>query len=40
MNNAGGSFHAPCRPVSAKGEAMLIAENFTSVTRLIRLVAP
>ncbi len=40
VNNAGGSFHAPFCDVSAKGEAMLIAENFTSVTQLIRLVAP
>ncbi len=40
VNNAGGSFHAPLVDVTAKGEAMLIAENFTSVTRLVRLVAP
>jgi NAD(P)-dependent dehydrogenase (short-subunit alcohol dehydrogenase family) len=40
VNNAGGSFHAPFRDVSAKGEAMLVAENFTSVTRLVRLVVP
>jgi NAD(P)-dependent dehydrogenase (short-subunit alcohol dehydrogenase family) len=40
VNNAGGSFHAPLADVSAKGEAMLVAENFTSVTRLIRLVVP
>jgi 3-oxoacyl-[acyl-carrier protein] reductase len=40
VNNAGGSFHAPLSDVSAKGEAMLVAENFTSVTRLIRLVTP
>ncbi len=40
VNNAGGSFHAPFADVSAKGEAMLIAENFTSVTRLVRLVVP
>jgi len=40
VNNAGGSFHAPLTDVSAKGEAMLVAENFTSVTRLVRLVAP
>jgi 3-oxoacyl-[acyl-carrier protein] reductase len=40
VNNAGGSFHAPLSDVSAKGEAMLVAENFTSVTRLIRLVIP
>ena len=29
-----------CSDVSAKGEAMLVAENFTSVTRLVRLVDP
>jgi len=40
VNNAGGSFHAPFMDVTAKGEAMLIAENFTSVTRLIRLLVP
>lgn len=40
VNNAGGSFHAPLLDVSAKGEAMLVAENFTSVTRLVRLVTP
>jgi NAD(P)-dependent dehydrogenase (short-subunit alcohol dehydrogenase family) len=40
VNNAGGSFHAPLVDVSPKGEAMLVAENFTSVTRLIRLVLP
>jgi 3-oxoacyl-[acyl-carrier protein] reductase len=40
VNNAGGSFHAAFADVSVKGEAMLIAENFTSVTRLVRLVIP
>lgn len=40
VNNAGGSFSAPFLDVSDKGEAMLVAENFTQVTRLIRLVAP
>jgi 3-oxoacyl-[acyl-carrier protein] reductase len=40
VNNAGGSFHALLSDVSAKGEAMLVAENFTSVTRLVRLLAP
>jgi 3-oxoacyl-[acyl-carrier protein] reductase len=40
VNNAGGSFHALVTDVSAKGEAMLVAENFTSVTRLVRLVTP
>jgi 3-oxoacyl-[acyl-carrier protein] reductase len=40
VNNAGGSFHAPLQQVSAKGESMLVAENFTSVTRLVRLIEP
>ncbi len=40
VNNAGGSFQAPFLDVSPKGESMLIAENFTSVTRLIRLFVP
>src|SRR3954468_6355198 len=40
VNNAGGTFHAPFLEVSARGEETLIAENFTQVTRLIRLIAP
>jgi 3-oxoacyl-[acyl-carrier protein] reductase len=40
VNNAGGSFHASFLDVSAKGEAMLIAENFTSATQLIREFVP
>lgn len=40
VNNAGGSFHAPILEVSPKGEAMLVAENFTSITRLVRLAVP
>jgi len=40
VNNAGGSFQAPFLDVSPKGESMLIAENFTSITRLIRLLVP
>jgi 3-oxoacyl-[acyl-carrier protein] reductase len=40
VNNAGGTFHAPFLEVSGKGEATLIAENFTQVTRLIRLLVP
>lgn len=40
VNNAGGSFNASFLDVSDKGEAMLVAENFTQVTRLIRLAAP
>ncbi len=38
VNNAGGSFCAPMLDVNDKGEAMLIAENFTQVTHLIRRV--
>jgi 3-oxoacyl-[acyl-carrier protein] reductase len=40
VNNAGGSFNAAFLETSDKGEAMLIAENFTQVTRFVRLVAP
>lgn len=40
VNNAGGSFAAPFLDVSAKGEASLVAENFTQATRLVRLVVP
>ncbi len=40
VNNAGGTFAAPFADVSAKGEAALIAENFTQVTHLIRAVLP
>ncbi|MGI8328910.1 SDR family NAD(P)-dependent oxidoreductase [Actinomadura scrupuli] len=40
VNNAGGTFHAPFLEVSGKGEATLIEENFTQVTRLIRLLVP
>jgi 3-oxoacyl-[acyl-carrier protein] reductase len=40
VNNAGGSFHAPFLDVSPKGEAMLIAENFTSAVQLIREFVP
>lgn len=40
VNNAGGTFHAPFLEISARGEETLIAENFTQVTRLIRLIAP
>jgi NAD(P)-dependent dehydrogenase (short-subunit alcohol dehydrogenase family) len=38
VNNAGGSFAAPFLEVSDKGEERLMAENFTQVTRLVRLV--
>jgi len=40
VNNAGGTFGAPLLEVSAKGEAALIAENFTQVTNLVRAAAP
>jgi 3-oxoacyl-[acyl-carrier protein] reductase len=40
VNNAGGTFHAPFLETSPRGEETLIAENFTQVTRLIRLIAP
>jgi NAD(P)-dependent dehydrogenase (short-subunit alcohol dehydrogenase family) len=40
VNNAGGSFHAPFLDVSAKGEAMLIDENFRSAACLTRACVP
>ena len=40
VNNAGGTFAAPLLEVSAKGEAALIAENFTQVTQLVRVTVP
>lgn len=40
VNNAGGGFRADFLDVSAKGEAALVAENFTSVTAFVRAVAP
>jgi NAD(P)-dependent dehydrogenase (short-subunit alcohol dehydrogenase family) len=40
VNNAGGTFGSPFTDVSAKGEAALIAENFTQVTHFIRAVVP
>src|SRR5579862_420810 len=40
VNNAGGSFAAGVLDTSAKGESALVAENFTQVTHLVRLVAP
>ena len=40
VNNAGGTFAAPLLDVSAKGEAALIAENFTQVTALVRAAVP
>jgi NAD(P)-dependent dehydrogenase (short-subunit alcohol dehydrogenase family) len=40
VNSAGGTFAAPILDVSDKGEERLVAENFTQVTRLIRLTVP
>lgn len=40
VNNAGGTFGAPFADVTAKGEAALIAENFTQVTHLVRTCVP
>ncbi|MFN8052490.1 MAG: SDR family oxidoreductase [Acidimicrobiales bacterium] len=40
VNNAGGGFWAPFPDVSAKGEAALIAENFTQVTSCVRAALP
>lgn len=36
VNNAGGGFHAPFADVSAKGEDVLIKENFATVTNCVR----
>jgi NAD(P)-dependent dehydrogenase (short-subunit alcohol dehydrogenase family) len=40
VNNAGGTFASGFAGVSPKGEASLIAENFTQVTHLTRAVLP
>jgi NAD(P)-dependent dehydrogenase (short-subunit alcohol dehydrogenase family) len=40
VNNAGGTFAAPLMSTSEKGEERLVAENFSQVTRLVRLVVP
>jgi NAD(P)-dependent dehydrogenase (short-subunit alcohol dehydrogenase family) len=40
VNNAGGTFAAPLLATSENGEARLVAENFSQVTRLVRLVVP
>ena len=40
VNGAGGSFFAPFTSVNEKGEAMLINENFSQVTALIRSAVP
>jgi len=40
VNNAGGTFHAPFLEVSDNAEAALVAENFTSVTTVVRSCVP
>ncbi|MEM7142083.1 MAG: SDR family NAD(P)-dependent oxidoreductase [Actinomycetota bacterium] len=40
VNNAGGGFHALYRDVSPKGEGVLIAENFGTVSNCIRHGVP
>lgn len=40
VNNAGGTFNAPFADINLKGEAALIAENFTQVTGFIRRCIP
>ena len=40
VNNAGGGFFAPFLEVSPKGQAALVAENFTQVTAMIRGCVP
>lgn len=40
VNNAGGGFRADLLDTSPKGEASLVAENFTSLTSVIRNAVP
>jgi 3-oxoacyl-[acyl-carrier protein] reductase len=40
VNNAGGTFASSLLEISEKGEAALIAENFTQVTHLVRACVP
>lgn len=40
VNNVGGGFFADFLGVSPKGEATLVAENFTSVTHCVRAAVP
>ncbi|MEU8357326.1 SDR family oxidoreductase [Nonomuraea sp. NPDC048882] len=40
VNNAGGTFHAGFAETSARGEQILIEENFTQVTGMIRRLLP
>ena len=40
VNNAGGTFYSSFLDVSDRGEAALIAENFTQVTHFVRRTVP
>ena len=40
VNNAGGTFYAHFFDTNAKGERMLVDENFTSVTNFVRACVP
>lgn len=40
VNNAGGGFHAEFDAVSKKGEEVLVAENFGTVTNCVRAFVP
>jgi 3-oxoacyl-[acyl-carrier protein] reductase len=40
VNNAGGGFHAQFLDVNAKGQSVLVDENFTSVTHFVRGCVP
>jgi 3-oxoacyl-[acyl-carrier protein] reductase len=40
VNNAGGTFYAHFFDTNAKGERMLVDENFTSVTNMVRACVP
>ena len=40
VNNAGGGFFAEFLEISAKGQAALVDENFTSVTHVVRAAVP
>jgi NAD(P)-dependent dehydrogenase (short-subunit alcohol dehydrogenase family) len=40
VNNAAGTFYAHFLDTNAKGQAMLIEENFVSVTHFVRAVVP
>ena len=40
VNNAGGTFHGPFLDLSTNAQDALVAENFTSVTHVVRAAAP